>query len=160
MMYLEENCESRFEQKLIFHRSSHSCPGSHVSQFRLYVSLKRQLFLTSLIWMHKCGKNACIISSVDVFSTFTLRQTFPFCQVQNFKFFRFFPPRPYPYLLMYEIMDPIWILEIKMSEIRRSCSHLEKQSKVWAAKGGKKEMENLRQRKKRGYVIIRNRILV
>ena len=33
----------------------------------------------------------------------------------------------YPYLLTYEIMKPIWILEIKTSDsVRESCSHLEK----------------------------------
>lgn len=73
-----------------------------------------------------------------------------------------------PYLLMYEIMDPIWILKIKMSDsVRgRGCSHLERQSKKVRTVGerveqeGKKKMENLRQRKKRGYIVTRSRMLL
>lgn len=78
------------------------------------------------------------------------------------------PSTSCPYLLMYEIMDPIWILKIKMSDsVRgRGCSHLERQSKKVRTVGerveqeGKKKMENLRQRKKRGYIVTRSRILL
>jgi len=62
---------------------------------------------------------------------------------------------------MYEIMDPIWILEIKTSDLVQggSCSHLERQSKkAWTGKRREKKMENL-QRKKLEYIVTRSRTI-
>ena len=62
----------------------------------------------------------------------------------------------YPYLLTYEIMKPIWILEIKTSDsVWESCSHLEKvrqrrrrQGREENGKFAKKEMRIYRNKSK------------
>lgn len=103
----------------------------------------------------------CVYYLQHRFHFFTTRRTSP--RSAKYILNSPIPSTSCPYLLMYEIMDPIWILKIKMSDsVRgRGCSHLERQPKKVRTVGerveqeGKKKMENLRQRKKRG--IYRNK---
>lgn len=136
--------------KLILHQ--HQVLSAYVVTARLYVSLKYRLFLCFFFFnLYKMYKMRVYIIISSINFTFLLRGELS----RSAKYFLNFPilSTSYPYLLTYEIMEPIWILEIKTSDsVRESCSHLERQSeKVRTERGRGKE------RKRRKWKICKER---